>query len=320
MAKKIINNMQIGHSWTTYIGSVHGVLVNAGLWDEDVERLMGMTGMAFHFIAHYQACPSSVTVYDWFNEHFRMMDRIGIVNETMYVENDGRLNTFKKAQGRAVDRIRDSIDRGMGVVVWAPTPILEFGIITGYDDGDKVFHVMDCLGKEPDPLLYSNLGRSEVPVLFIQLFYERVPVDNEKIFRDSLEYGAHQWEKESHIKGYACGRKGYEYLIKTLEKRDYNPFGLAYLIAVYADSKNNIASYLNYIISETKDLKGLDEAFDIYNRVKGKYQKLTQLAPFKGPGQGEVKEENVKPMIKVVKECLELEDKAMSVIKTSLEG
>ncbi len=249
-----------------------------------------------------------------------MIDRIGIVNEFMCVENNGHLNTFKETQHRALDRIRESIDRGIGVVVWAPTPVLEFGIIRGYDDRDKVLFVSDCMNEDPDPLLYSNLGKSDVPILFVQEFYERVPVDIEKIFRDSLEYGVHQWEKESHIKGYACGRKGYEYLIKTLEKKDYNPFGLVYLLAVYADSKDNIASYLDYIISVSNDLKGLDEASEIYNRVKEKYQNLTQLAPFKGPGQGEIKEENVKPMIKLVKECLDLEDKAMMLIKESLEG
>ena len=54
MAHRIINNIKMGKSWTTYMGSVHGVLKGAGMWDDSIEMLMGMTGMAFHFIVHQQ--------------------------------------------------------------------------------------------------------------------------------------------------------------------------------------------------------------------------------------------------------------------------
>ena len=94
MEKKILDNIDMGMSWTTYIGSVHGVLKGAGLWDDSVEMLMGMTGMAFHFIVHRQTCPSSVTVYDWMSEHFAMMDRIGVYSESIHVENSGSLNSI----------------------------------------------------------------------------------------------------------------------------------------------------------------------------------------------------------------------------------
>lgn len=318
MARKILDNISMGMSWTTYIGSVHGVLEGAGLWNGSVELLMGMTGMAFHFIVHSQTCPSSVTVYDWVSEHFQMMDRIGILGESTYIENSGRLNTFDRARTMAVSRIKESIDNGIGVVVWAPTPVLEFGIINGYDDADEVFFILDCMKKNSDPLLYSNLGKSEVPILFIQRFYEKVTVDPEKVFRDSLQFGLLQWERGSGIPMYASGRGGYKNLINALEKKDFNSFGLLYILAVYADSKRNIDIYLKYIINESSYLKGLDEASDIYTVVKDKYNELTELAPFRGPGQGDLDEKNIKPVLKLLRECLGLEEKAMGIIKTSL--
>ena len=320
MARKILENINMGMTWTTYTGSVHGVLKGAGMWDDSVELLMGMTGMAFHFIVHNRTCPSSVTVYDWMSEHFAMMDRIGIYSESTHIENSGSLNTFDKARAKAVERIKESIDNDKGVVVWAPTPILEFGIINGYDDEDEVFFVVDCMKNNPDPLLYSNLGKSEVPVLFIQRFYDKVNVEPEKIFRDSLHFGVYQWEKESNIPMYASGRKGYINLINALEKKEFIPFGLVYLLAVYADSKRIIDTYLKYIIERSGYLKGLDEASDIYSAIKDKYNRLTELAPYRGPGQGELNDKNIKPALKLVKECFDLEEKAMGIIKASLDG
>ncbi len=320
MARKVLENISMGMSWTTYIGSVHGVLKGAGLWNDSVELLMGMTGMAFHFIVHSQTCPSSVTVYDWMPEHYLMMDRIGIYSESTLIENSGNLNTFDKARAMAVSCIKESIDKGIGVVVWAPTPVLEFGIINGYDDEDEVFFVIDCMKKNPDPLMYSNLGKSEVPILFLQRFYVRVNVDPEKIFRDSLHFGVYQWERGANIPMYASGRGGYLNLINAIEKKDFNPFGLVYLLAVYADSKRNIDTYLKYIISRSGYLKGLDEASDTYTVIKDKYNELTELAPFRGPGQGELNDKNIKPVLKLIKECLDLEEKAMGIIKISLDS
>ena len=64
-----INNIKMGMTWITYIGSVYGVVKTAGLWQEDVWQLLGTSGLAFHFIVHEMACPSSVTVYDWNDTH-----------------------------------------------------------------------------------------------------------------------------------------------------------------------------------------------------------------------------------------------------------
>ena len=55
-----IENIKMGMTWTTYIGSVYGVVKAAGLWEGEVWQLMGMSGLAFHFIVHETACPSSV--------------------------------------------------------------------------------------------------------------------------------------------------------------------------------------------------------------------------------------------------------------------
>ena len=317
VAKRL--DVNIGMSWTTYIGSVDGVLRQAGLWDDEIYKLMGMTGMGFHFIMHRTACPSSVTVYDW-AEHTAMMDRIGIHSEAIQVFRDPKLNTFELIQQEAVKAVKESIDRGVAVVTWAPAGMLEFGLITGYDDEDKVFFVKDCLSPNPDPMLYSNLGISEVPYLFVQMVKGKVEVNPEKVYRGSLEFGVAEWNKEHHVgPDYASGRKAYANLIGTLERGDYDPFGLAYTLNVYADSKDCIARYLEFLV-QTKEILGLEQAAELFSQLAEKYRSITQLIPFSELGPGSFDKTNVPELLGLVRECLVLEDKAMAVIQWAVEA
>ena len=110
MAVKKIENVKMGYTWTSYIASVEGALRSAGLWDAETWRLMGQTGMGFHFIVHKQVCPSAVTVYDWAQDHLNAMDRIGIHSQ-VYSAIDFRMNTSKKI-GRRHLTIQESIHQG----------------------------------------------------------------------------------------------------------------------------------------------------------------------------------------------------------------
>lgn len=323
MARRVLENINGGYTWTSYISSAYGVLSAAGLWREELYKLMGTAGMAFHFIVHENCCPSSVTVYDWISEHGAMMDRIGVYSDVYqsYYDNGSRI--YELRQRDAVKRIKESIDRGVGVVVWAPTSILEFGFIKGYDDEDGVFFVGDCTGQEVDPLLYANLGRSDVPMLFYQIFGERVEIDPERSYRESLKFAVSEWEKEFHVNSsYASGRKGYKLLLASLEKGDFDTFGLPYILAVYADSKKNAAQYLSFLAGNYSGFKELDKASELYNRIAGKYDELTRLFPFSGiNGTGGTADAEKAPAgLTLAKECFELEEQAMNILKNVIGG
>lgn len=319
MTKKVLENIQLGKTRTAYIASVDGVLRNAGLWQEETWKLMGLTGMAFRFIIHDQICPSSVTVYDWVQDHFAFMDRIGIHSEFFQVYNDAKLNTFAKVQEVAINRIKTSIDQGMGIVIWAPTPILEFGIIKGYDDEDQVFFVEDCSGGECDPLLFSNLGKSDVPYLSYQIFLDRIEIDPEKVFRDSLDFAVQEWKKEFQINpAYGSGMTSYNKLIATLEKGDFNEFGLAYILMVYNDSKACIVRYLDFVNRESKEIKGLEQAVESYQKISQKYAKMAELIPFSLSTQVKIERAIIPEVLQLVKECQDLETKAMKIIEEAL--
>lgn len=322
MSKKLLDNVQYGMTWTSYIAGVYGTLTNAGMWKDEVWKLMGMTGMAFHFIVHKSCCPSSVTVYDWMAEHLTMMDQIGIYSDFYQTYYDSKSSTFALRQKDAIRRIKESVDKGVCIVAWAPTRVLEFGIINGYDDEDGVFYVVDCSGQASDPLLYKNLGKSDVPILAYQIFKDKVKVDNEQVYRNSLKFAVSEWEKDFHISpDFASGKKAYTYLIKSLENGSFDSFGLAYIISVYYDSKTCIVQYLNFLSTQTTSLKGLEKAAAIYGRIVENYKMMSELFPFSGEnGAGcTADRNNAQDLMKLARDCSELESQAMSIIATSLK-
>jgi hypothetical protein len=324
MSKKIISPVGMGGSWTSYIASTYGALKAATLWDDEIYLLSGMSGIAFHFIVHEQANVTSATVYDWIEEHHTAMDRVGIHSEVYQHLNYQTMNTFQSIQEDAILRIKASIDRDVPVVIWAPTDLLEFGLLYGYDDQDQIFYCHACVEEEPDPVLYGNIGRSEVPILFYQIFKSRVNVDPEKIFRDSLVFGLSEWRKEFHVNPYfGSGLKAYDNLIGTLRRGDYQEFGLTYLISVYADAKDTLRRYTEYIAKHSRELKGFDEIAALFGEVASHFSECERIIPFRGP---EIKE-NHKGILdrSVIPEVLEkmmkskrIEEKAMTLIEKAI--
>ncbi|HEX3046253.1 MAG TPA: hypothetical protein VHY08_15965 [Bacillota bacterium] len=324
MAKKVLENINTGCTWTSYIAAVDGVLRHMGWWRQDTPILMGQTGIGFHFIIHQNVCPSGPTVYDWINVHLQALDRLGIHTDVYQAFNDGKLDTFPQIRNTAVQKIKESIDRGIAVVIWTPTPILEFGIIYGYNDADEVFFVKDYGGADPDPLRYCNLGQSEVPILFYQIFLDQVAYDPEKSYRSSLEYGVGEWTKESHINpAYATGRKGYDNLIRSLEQGDFNEFGLAYNLAVYHDAKQKLANYLEYLSTASQKLPSpnLKQAAGLFQQVAAKYARMVELVPFSGANGvgGRVDRQIIPEILQLTKEAKQLEESAMHVIEETIK-
>jgi hypothetical protein len=316
MAQKVLQDVRMADNWTSYMASVEGALRGAGLWDEETYKMMGMTGMGFQFIVHETCCPSSVTVYDWLDEHMTMTDRIGVHSQQAVAWMG--MNTFGLAQRDALAAIKASIDRGMAVVVWAPTPILEFGLITGYDDEDAVFLVEQCTGQKADPLLYTNLGKSEVSILYYQVLLERVAVPREKSYRESLKFGVQEWNRTQHgHPGYGRGRQGYDNLIASFGRDDLNPFGLSYCLAVYSHAKADVARYLEFLKGESTAFAGLGDAAARYGEVIAHWGEMASLVPFPKRDGGEIDRAR---LASLAQSCRDLEEKAMTVIGQVAEG
>jgi len=318
--KSELQNVKMGMTWTSYIAAAYGVLCASELWVGEVWQLMGMTGMAFRFTMHETACPSSVAMYDWNMHHFQMMDRIGVYTDSISIMNQPGMNTYDNLKADAITHIKQSLDMGRGVVTWAPSPILEFGIITGYDDAERIFTVIDCTGNPNlDPLLYDNLGKCEVPFLYIQRFQDKCEVDKEKIFRESLIFGVRHWQEKHIDSRYANGDAAYANLISCLEKGSVNEFGLTYNLNVYADSKQCLALYLADLVKQTQYLQGLEKVVPLYTQIAACFREAVVIAPFTQPGVAMVNKQRLPELIDLLKQSRQLEAKAIAEIKNQLE-
>jgi hypothetical protein len=314
---KEISGLTMGRTWMTYAGSAWGVLSRAGWWDGDVFDLAGASGLAFQFIIHEAACPSSVTVYDWGGAHFQAMDRVGVYTDGLAVVNQPGLNTQAELRDHAVTLLKEAVDEGRGAVVWAPTPLLEFGIVTGYDDAERVFSVLDCTGQEPDPLLYDNLGRAEVPMLYIQRFRARRVTDREKSVRDALAWGIGFWKSAHHDRRYGCGAAAYDNFIRTLKAGDFNPFGAGYCLHVYADAKRALAAFFKKAEAEGA-VAGLGDAAVRFETVALLFSEMTAAVPFRGPKATTVDPDTIPQLIKNLKDCKRLESETMDELSGRL--
>ena len=321
MSSKQINNVCFTNTWTSFIASLGGALRSAGLWDGEAYQLMGKTGMAFHFIVHEKLCPSSVTVYQWHDEHICMLDRIGVHSSYISTAYSSSLNTIDLVRKDSIEAVKKSIDRGVPVIIWAPSPTLEFGLITGYDDKDKVFFIKACSElNEDDPLLYDNIGKSEVPILYTHFVHGKVDLDEDNIYRSSLEAAVHHWNLSHHIgPQYAAGKKAYSNFIGALKKGGFDPFGLIYITSVYANSKEHIASYLEEIVSKSQLFPGLGKSLQDYRRISDLFKQAASLVPFQGADNSNINEECIPQLISLLEEAESLENSAMDNIAKILQ-
>lgn len=315
MTRREIPNVHLGHTWTTYVGSAQAALAASGFWQGETSTLMGLTGFAFHFQINEGICPSSPTSFSWWDMPVYAMDRVGVFSEALEVAPG--LNTEERQRARAIERIKTSIDQGRPVIVWAPSPVLEFGVLCGYDDEDEVFSVRSYGAPEnrSDPLLYENLGRGEVPILFYQLLLGTQEVDLRRAHRQSLELAVRVWRAAPEHPG--RGQAGYGVLLRSLERKDFVPFGLAYNAVVYADAKRHTHAYLSKLCEE-RALPGLERARDSYAKVAENFGKLSKLVPFRGPAS--VIDDAVVPeLLAIVRATAPIEDEARTQIGKALE-
>ena len=252
-------------SWASYVGAAHGVLKAAGMIDLSMSQMMGMTGIGFHFIVHEECCPSSVTVYDWMSEHQQAMARIGVFAELNMAEPG--TPTYDAARRHTIHRIRESIDRGVGAILWG-VDTGEFGVAYGYDDDDQVLLVSGVASAggetgESDPILYDNVGLTfgGAPILFCQTPIEAMPFDLDSTSRQSLAFYVEQMEKTTHVApAYHSGLLAYDAWIRAMKTGKFNPFGLRYIAAVYADAKAHTAEYIESLSKEWDTSREMQDA------------------------------------------------------------
>lgn len=248
----------------SFTDSLYAILTAANLFHGPKYMLSGLTGMAFKFTVHERLLHLSVSAYgQWGAEHHPAIDNLGLFT----VSDGGRTRhpTFRYYQQDAVRWVKDSLDAGIGVIYWIP----EFGVIHGYDDGDRVFFVQDGWSAESQVVLYDNFGINITPFWYCQTIGGKVEVPREAMILESLRLAIQDWDtpyKTLPNTDIASGKLAYTFLVRALQKGDYDENGAVYILESYLYSRNEIRSYLH-------DAQGiwseLDEASALFEKLVG---------------------------------------------------
>lgn len=131
---------------------------------EYAEDVIAASGFAFRmWVDAAGLCPSATSIWEfdkqpeWFGTGGLVCGYAQRLWEEDAVEEERRL--------RALDLIRTSVDRGTAAVAWDISGC-EWGILTGYDDEERLLSVLKIDGTEGS-LPYEKLGKLEIPVLSV---------------------------------------------------------------------------------------------------------------------------------------------------------
>jgi hypothetical protein len=165
--------------------------------------------------------------------------------------------------------IKASIDNNLAVISW-DIGVLEWGLITGYDDERQKFATLSIFGAE-DEMDYSLLGRREMPMLNVVTITGINNKKQEDIIADTLKLAkAHLNGEEwcDNIKGLAA----YPALIQFFEMDDKQYaacWNMEYYLGTYTALK-----WYAYKFFEKYDLS---ELRDLYKTVYEAWQKAYEL-------------------------------------------
>lgn len=314
----VIESARMGETRTPYIAAADGGLRAAGWWNDETWMLLGLSGFGFHVVADPGTCPSSPTAYDWSGLHREAIARVGI--ESTCIECVGDVDAFETRQAEAIDAIRRSLDQGVPAVI-RTFDYAEFAFVTGYDDTDQVFHVVDFTG-DPDPILFANLGKPHgSPFLFAQVFTEQREFDLAEAARDSLEHGLASWNGQgwsfSYGSGYRVGRDAYQTLADAVEQSNSDPLGLRYILVILADARAGLSLYLQRLRDE-KLVAGIEPIAEKYAQVVPLLQRISELLPASQPWERPLDAEVLPEATSLLRRAADTEESAMQDIAALL--
>lgn len=192
----------------------------------------------------------------------------------------------------ALELIQESIDRGIPAVGW-DLLIPEFGIIYGYDDGEKALHVKDPRGDGKLP--YEKLGRGQVAELFVLTLTDSFDVSKEMTLRGALDMildHARRRQHNNELPKYENGLKAYDAWIHAFTNRNVDAFGNSYNTMVVSDARKHAVRFLRGLATDWNGESALEKrvrerassAAEHYADVERSLTVLNEMFPFPNGG------------------------------------
>ncbi|XEC97423.1 RNA polymerase sigma factor [Paenibacillus tarimensis] len=249
--------------------------------------VMGATGHAFRIQVTPDIGLSSPYAYNWMQAGLDGFGRLGY-SAAIY----GGAGVFiqqPEMLTEAMDAIFESLEQGVPVIAWHLSNA-EFGLITGFNDHERCWLVMDtsAFGKK---LPYDRLGRL-YPDSEWCIF---IPRRNRTTYlpmslSDTLK------EAAGHIRGerggesglsFAGGRDAYRVWLDALEHKSLTePLSVAYNSAVIAEARAHAERFLHRLIMpdllkgrQAEALPSITHVYQLYRRISGAWRAISALFP-----------------------------------------
>ncbi len=166
------------------------------------EDIIATSGFAFRMWLNTELCPSALSIWD-FGQQPIWLSSGGL--ESTFVSCCWQPeNVLKEARLDTLPKIKTSIENGVPVIAW-DIGVLEWGLITGYDEDKQKFATLSITGSTDD-MDYSKLGNREMPMLNVVTITSKTNKKQEDIITDTLKLAkshllGEEWCDENNKKG-----------------------------------------------------------------------------------------------------------------------
>jgi hypothetical protein len=208
-------------------------------WPEYAEDIIATSGFAFRMWVAADLCPSSTSIWSF------DIQKPCVENGGLKCEYVGRYwdmdNVEEQKRLEAIANIKKSIDNGIPAVSW-DIGIPEWGLITGYNDEERIFYTLPAPVNHPAGTMPCDvLGKRELPLLSVLTITGKTDKPQADILKDTMKLAV------THLKGgewcdNAKGLEAYPALIRHFKPGVFtNENGFAwnreYLLGTYGALK-----------------------------------------------------------------------------------
>lgn len=308
MGSALLENLQMKIESHSYIDAMHAILLHKGWTSLSKPMLTGMTVTGFRLTVNRQLTIESSTAYNWIAENFLAADFLGITSSqhTGYSFDA----TFPLYQKYSLSVIKESIDRGMGAIIWKDS----FVIAVGYDDEQQVIYYSDGLSDEHQQMSYASFGVNASPYWYYQVFEERIELDESAIYKESLMQAIYKWEIHDPMlpeAGYGCGRGAYDAIVHAFQTGEYDREGARAVFNCYAAAKRDIRQYIETL---QRIWPQLSKAAEYYNKLAQLFGEIVDITD-KFTAYTVVEKREVVTLIQLITEAQQTEENAIQSIK-----
>jgi len=274
-------------------------------YSELYEDVVATSGFAFRmWVDPEKLCPSATSIWD-FESQKKWVENCGLICNYIgrYWDQD---DIEKERREKAIEIIRESINRGIPAVSW-DIGIPEWGLVIGYNDDENSFEVLSVQGDYLN-MPYDVLGKREVPILSVLTLAGKSDKSHERIYHDALKIAISHLKGNEWCGGNKSGLEAYPALISFFDDKFSQDlsWNMEYCLGTYGALKSYASRYF--------EKAGSAELAGLYKRVHDNWIKAFNIKRHEDVNDRNVRER----IIGLLKDSCECEEKALEKMEKAV--